>query len=150
MENTIGTGSKPRERLVPNMTWKHLAILLARCIAFLWAAGYALVDGTDTVNFPRQKTIVERRRKDAEIRQIVAANIAKGDPIPRRETMLEELDAHDGRTLAVENLLVISGQSMRRVGLYVLVGIAVQFYVVFRLRAHYWNLQREASASPGE
>src|SRR5215831_5723445 len=119
LENTIGAVGEPRERLIPSMTWKDIAFLLAPCIVFIWAGIYAVIDGTDSVKFPQEKTIVERRRKDAEIRQIVAANIARGDPTPRRETMLEELDAREGRELAVENLLVVSGQSMQRVGVYV-------------------------------
>ena len=145
MENTIGAVGRPREKLIPSMTRTDIAVLLSPCILFMWMAGYAAIWGTEYANTPQEKYVVERHRKDAELRQIVAANIAIGDPTPRRETMLEELDAREERELAMENLLAVSGQGMRRMGLGVLFGIAAQFYVVFRLRAQYRKLQREGS-----
>jgi hypothetical protein len=150
MENTIGAVGKPRERLVPNMTWKDIVILLAPCIIFAGWAGYALIEGNDYAGMPKEKIVVERQRKDAELREKVAANIAKGDPIPRRETMLEELDVAQERAKSWQELLVASGLTLRKTGIGVLGGIVAQLYVVFRLRAHYRKLQREAAVPPSE
>jgi hypothetical protein len=118
------------------MDAKTVAYLLVPCILFTWMACYAVMDGTHYANTPREDYVVARHRKDAELRQIVAANIAAGDPIPRRETMLAELDTRDKRVKAWEDLLVVSGRGMRRMGIGLFFGVIMQFYVVFRLRAH--------------
>ncbi|HEY2081762.1 MAG TPA: hypothetical protein VGI88_03175, partial [Verrucomicrobiae bacterium] len=88
------------------MDAKSVAYLLAPCILFAWMACWAVIDGIDYTGMPKEKVVVERHRKYAELRQIAAANIANGDPIPTRETMLEELDVLDERTRGWEDLLV--------------------------------------------
>jgi hypothetical protein len=103
-----------------------------------------VIDGTDYANMPEARYVLERQSKDAELRNIVAANIAAGNPIPHRETMLEELDVRDERTKSWENLLVVCAKGMRTMGVIVLIGVVIQFYVVFKLRAHIKKLQREA------
>ena len=145
MENTTGAVGKPREKLIPSMTWSDIALLLSPCILFMWMAGYAVIYGNQYADMPQEKYVLERHRKDAELRQIVASNIAAGDPIPRRETMLKELDVRDERAKSWEDALIACAQSMRKMGFGVLFGIGAQFYVVFRLRAHYRKLQREGS-----
>lgn len=131
------------------MDAKSVAYLLAPCILFIVMACYAVIFGTDYANIPQARYVLERQSKDAELRKIVAANIAAGNPIPSRETMLEELDARDGRTKATENLLVVCAQSMRKFGILVLFGVVMQFYVVFKLRAHIKKLQRDGLILPG-
>jgi len=118
------------------MDAKSVAYLLAPCILFTWMACLAVRDGIDYAAMPRDKVIVERHRKYAESRKIAAVNIANGDRIPDRETMLDQLDVFDERTRAWEDLLVDSGQGMRKMGIGILVGVAIQFYVVFKLRGH--------------
>jgi len=105
MENEVATPNKRTEAPTPSLTAKSVALnaksmafLLAPCILFLWAAAYAVIYGTDYANTPQEDAVVARHRKDAEIRKIVAANIAAGDPFPSRKLMLEELDARDERT----------------------------------------------------
>ncbi len=127
---------------------KGMALLLAPCIVFLWAAGVAVLYGTDYANMPKEKIVVERHRKDAELRKIVAANIAAGNPIPDRQTMLAEIDARDGRTKAMEAAAAACGWSMRRLGYAVLFGIFLQVYAILRMRAHYKQLATVATVSP--
>jgi hypothetical protein len=136
MENEVAATDKRAEARIYLMDAKSVAYLLAPCLLFTLVACLAVMDGTDYVTMPKEKVVVERHRKYAELRQIAAANIANGDPIPDRQTMLEQIDVLDERTKAWEDLLVGSGQGMRRMGLGVLIGVAIQFYVVFKLRAH--------------
>ena len=136
MENDVAATDKPTEARTYLMDAKSVAYLLAPCILFAWMACLAVIDGIDYTNMPKAKVVVERHCKYAELRQIAAANIANGDPIPDRQTMLEQIDVLDERTRAWEDLLVGSGQGMRRMGLGVLIGVTIQFYVVFKLRAH--------------
>jgi hypothetical protein len=128
------------------MTRLSVAYLLAPCILFTSMAGCAVIYGTDYANTPQEEYVVKRHRKDAELRQIVAANIAAGDPFPSRELMLAELDARDERTKAMEGTAAACGWSMRRIGFGVLFGVVAQFYVVLRLRAHYQKLAGGATA----
>jgi hypothetical protein len=143
MENQIAAINKQNKALASLMDAKSVAYLLAPCILFTLMACFAVIDGTDYANMPQAKYLLERQRKDAELRKIVVANIAAGNPIPDRETMLEELDVRDERTKAIEGLLVVNGQGMRRMGICVLIGVVIQFYVVFKLRVHIKKLQRE-------
>lgn len=130
------------------MDAKSVAYLLAPCILFTWMACQAVMDGTEYAAMPQAKYVVERQRKDAELRKIVVANIAAGNPIPHRETMLEELDTRDERTRSWEDLLVVSGRGMRRMGIGILFGVVIQFYVVFKLRAHIKKLAGGATVPP--
>jgi len=100
----------------------------------------AVMDGIEYASMPKEKVVVERHRKYAELRKIAAANIANGDPIPDRETMLEQMDTFDERTRGWEDLLVGSGRGMQRMGIGLLFGVVIQFYVVFKLRAHIKSL----------
>lgn len=136
MENEVAATNKRTEARTYLMDAKSVAYLLAPCILFTWMACYAVIYGIDYANMPKEKVVVERQRKDAELRQIVAANIANGDPIPDRQTMLEGLDARDKRTKAWQETLVGCANSMRQMGIGVFIAIAAQFYVVFKLRAH--------------
>jgi hypothetical protein len=111
-------------------------------------ACWAMLDGTEYANMPQAKYVVERQRKDAELRKIVAANIAAGNPIPHRETMLEELDVRDQRTKSWEVLLVVCAKGMRRMGIGLFFGVVIQFYVVFKLRAHIKKLAGGATTPP--
>ena len=147
MENEVATPNKRTEAPTPSLTAKSVALnaksmafLLAPCILFLWAAAYAVIYGTDYANTPQEDAVVARHRKDAEIRKIVAANIAAGDPFPSRKLMLEELDARDERTKAMEQTAAACGWSMRRIGYAVILGIVLQVYLILRLRAHYKKL----------
>jgi Flp pilus assembly protein TadB len=153
MENDVAATNRRTEASTPLPTAKSVALnakamafLLAPCILFLWAAGYAVIYGTDYANTPQEKEVVERHRKDAEIRKIVAASIAAGKEFPRRETMLEELDARDERTKAMEETAAACGWS-RRIGYAVLVGVVLQVYLTLRLRAHYKKLAAGATVS---
>ena len=130
------------------MDAKSVAYLLAPCILFACMACRAIMDGTEYANMPQAKYVIERQHKDAELRKIVAANIAAGNPIPHRETMLEELDARDARTKSWEDLLVITGRGMRKIGITILFGVLLQFYVVFKLRAHIKKLADGATEPP--
>jgi len=143
MENEAASTNKGTKALKSLMDAKTVAYLLAPCILFTCMACFAVIDGTDYANMPKAKYVLERQSKDAELRKIVSANIATGNPIPSRETMLEELDVRDKRTKAWENFAVVCAKEMRKIGLCVLLGVAVQFYVVFKLRAHIKKLQRE-------
>lgn len=136
MENESAATKKPTEARPYSMDAKSVAYLLAPCILFTWMACLAVLDGTDYTSMPKEKVVVERHRTYAESRKIAAANIANGDPIPDRETMLEQMDTIDERTKAWEGLLVGSGRGMQRMGIGILIGVAIQFYVVFKLRAH--------------
>src|SRR5260370_5721821 len=98
MKNEVAATNKRTEARTDLMDAKSVAYLLAPCILFTWMACWAVIDGTDYAAMPQAKYVLERHRKDAELRKIVAANIAAGNPIPHRETMLEELDAPDERT----------------------------------------------------
>ena len=154
MENDVAAITGRTETSAPLLTAKSVALnakamafLLAPCIIFLWAAGYAVIYGTDYANTPQEKYVVERHRKDAELRKIVAANIAAGNPIPHRETMLAELDVRDERTKAMEGIAAACGWSMRRIGYAVLLGVALQIYLTLRLRAHYKRLAAGAAVS---
>ena len=129
---------------------KCMAFLLAPCIVFLMAAGYAVTYGTYYANVPKEKIVVERHRKDAEIRKIVAASIAAGNEFPRRETMLKELDARDERTKAMEETAAASGWSMRRIGYAVILGVGLQVYLTLRLRADYKKLAAGAASEVGK
>src|SRR4051812_31224815 len=100
MENEASATNKRTAARTYLMDAKSVAYLLAPCILFTWMACYAVIYGIDYANMPKEKVVVERQRKDAELRKIVAANIANGDPIPDRQTMLEGLDARDQRTKA--------------------------------------------------
>jgi hypothetical protein len=154
MENDVAATNGRTEASTPLVTAKGvalnakgMALLLAPCIIFLWAAGYAVVYGTDYANTPQEKYVVERHRKDAELRKIVAANIAAGDPLPRRETMLKELDVREERTKAWEQTAAGCGWSMRRIGYAVLFGVVLQVYVTLRVRAHYKKLAAAVTGS---
>ena len=154
MENDVAATNRRTEASTPLLTAKGVALdakgmafLLAPCIIFLWAAGHAVIYGTHYANAPQEKYVVERHRKDAELRRIVAANIAAGDPIPRRETMLKELDVREERTRAWEQTAAGCGWSMRRIGYAVLFGVVLQVYVTLRLRAHYKTLATGATVS---
>jgi hypothetical protein len=154
MEDDVAATNRRTEASTPLPTAKSVALnvkqmafLLAPCIIFLQAAGYAVIYGTDYANTPQEKFVVERHRKDAELRKIIAANIAAGDPFPRRETMLKELDARDERTKAMEATAAGCGWSMRRIGYAVLLGVVLQVYVTLRLRAHYKKLAAGVSVS---
>jgi hypothetical protein len=136
MENDVAATNKHTEARTYLMDAKSVAYLLAPCILFTLMACLAVMDGIDYAAMPRDKVVVERHRKYAELRQIAAANIANDDPIPDRQTMLEQIDILEERTRAWEDLLVGSGQGMRRMGIGILIGVAIQFYVVFKLRAH--------------
>ncbi len=145
MENQVAAINKQNKALTSLMDAKSVAYLLAPCILFTLMACFAVIDGTDYANMPQARYVLERQRKDAELREIVAANIAAGNPIPHRETMLEELDVRDKRTKSWEDLLVVSGQGMRTMGICVLIGVVIQFYVVFKLRAHIKKLAAGAT-----
>ena len=154
MENDAAATNRRTEASTPLLTAKSVALnakrmafLLAPCIIFLQAAGYAVIYGTDYANTPQEKYVVERHRKDAELRKIVAANIAAGNPLPRRQTMLEELDVREERTKAWEQTAAGCGWSMRRIGYAVLLGVVLQVYVTLRLRAHYKKLTAGATVS---
>jgi hypothetical protein len=136
MENEAPTTDKQTAARPYLMDAKTVAYLLAPCICFIWVACMAVIDGTDYAAMPKDKVIVERHRKYDEAKKIIAANIAVGDPIPNRQTMLDQMDTFDKRARAWEDVLTDSGQGMRNFGFYMLFGIAVQFYVVFKLRAH--------------
>ena len=146
MENEVAATYKPTEARTYLMDTKSVAYLLAPCILFAWMACWAVIDGTEYAAMPQAKHVVERQQKDAELRKIVAANIAAGDPIPHRETMLKELDTRDERTKAWESLLVVCAKGMRRMGIGVFFGVVIQFYVVFKLRAHIKKLAGGAIA----
>ena len=146
MENEVAATNKRTKALTSLMDAKSVAYLLAPCILFTCMACYAVIDGTDFANLPEAKYVLERQHKDAELRKIVAANIVAGDPIPDRETMLEELDARDERTKSWEDLLVVCAKEMRKLGQCVLIGVVIQFYVVFKLRAHIKKLAGGATA----
>ena len=148
MENEVAATNKQTEARTYLMDAKSVAYLLAPCILFMWMACWAVMDGTEYAAMPQANYVVERQRKDAELRKIVAANIAAGNPIPHRETMLAELDVRDERTRSWEDLLVVSGRGMRRMGIGVLFGVVIQFYVVFKLRAHIKKLAGGATAPP--
>lgn len=151
MENEVAATNKRTKALTSLMDAKSVAYLLAPCILFTWMACYEMIDGIDYANMPQDKVVLERQRKDAELRKIVAANIAAGDPIPDRETMLEELDARDERTKSFEDLLVVCAKEMQKMGQLVLIGVVIQFYVVFKLRAHIKKLAGDAtSPSPND
>jgi hypothetical protein len=143
MENEAASTNKGTKALKSLMNAKTVAYLLVPSIFFTFWACFAVIDGTDFANMPGAKYVSERQRKDVELRKIVAANIAAGNPIPSRETMLDELDVRDKRTKAWENFVVVCGKEMRKIGFLILFGVAVQFYVVFKLRAHIKKLQRE-------
>jgi hypothetical protein len=145
MENEVAATDKRTEARTYLMDAKSVAYLLAPCILFTWMACWAVIDGIDYANMSKDKVVVERHRKYAELRQIAAANIANGDPIPSRETMLKSLDAREEREKAMEGLLVVSGQGMRRMGIGVIIGVLIQLYVVFKLRAHIKMLASGAS-----
>ncbi|MDB6065973.1 MAG: hypothetical protein JWR26_2181, partial [Pedosphaera sp.] len=81
-------------------------------------------------------------------KQLVAAKIAAGDPFPSRELMLKELDDRDKKMKAMEGIVVDCATCMRHMGFGVLLGIAAQFYVVFKLRAHIKKLAGGATAPP--
>lgn len=136
MENPAATTDKRTGARTYLMDAKSVAYLLAPCILFTWMACLAVMDGIDYAAMPKEKIVVERHHKYAELRKIAAANIANGDRIPDRETMLEQLDVFDERTKAWEDLLAGSGQGMQRMGIGILIGVVIQFYVVFKLRAH--------------
>ena len=136
MENAADPTHKRTEARTYLMDAKTVAYLLAPCILLTMMACLAVIQGIDYAAMPRDKEMLERHRKDAELRKIVAANIASGEPIPDRQTMLEELDARNKRTKAWEEILVGCANSMRQMGIGVFVAIAAQFYVVFRLWAH--------------
>jgi hypothetical protein len=136
MENELAATNKRTEARTYLMDAKSVAYLLAPCILFTLMACLAVIAGIDYAAMPKDKVVLERYRKDVELRKIVAANIAAGDPIPDRETMLEELDARDERTKAWAENLVACANSMRQMGIGVFIAIAAQFYVVFKLRAH--------------
>jgi hypothetical protein len=150
MENKRAATYKRTEALTSLMDAKSVAYLLAPCILFTWMACYAVIDATDYANMPQDKIVLERQHKDAELRKIVAANIAAGNPIPDRETMLAELDVRDERTKSWEELLVVCAKGTRKMALGVLIGVVIQFYVVFKLRAHIKKLLREGLIPPGE
>lgn len=138
------TETTPTDKRTNLMDTKSVAYLLAPCLLFTWMACYAIYNGIDFANMPQQKYVLERQRKDAELRKIVAANIAAGNPLPHRETMLAELDARDGRTKAWANALVVCAKAMQTMGIIILCGVVIQFYVVFKLRAHIKKPQRAA------
>ena len=78
MENDVAATNRGIEASTPLLTAnsvalgvKGMAFLLAPCILFLWAAGYAVIYGTDYANTPQEKFVVERHRKDAELRKMV-------------------------------------------------------------------------------
>lgn len=148
MENEVAAIDKRNKALTSLMDAKSVAYLLAPCILFVFMACYAVIYGTQYMDMPQARDVLERQRKDAELRKIVAANIASGNPIPHRETMLEELDARDERTKAWEGVVVDCAWSMRRMGFGVLLGIVAQFYVVFKLRAHIKKLAGDTTAPP--
>jgi len=148
MENEVAATNKRTEARTHLMDAKSVAYLLAPCILFAWMAGYAVIYATDFANMPQGKEMLERHRKDAEIKQLVAAKIAAGDPFPSRELMLKELDDRDKKMEAMEGIVVDCATCMRKMGLGVWLGIAAQLYVVFRLRAHYRKLHREGSVAP--
>jgi hypothetical protein len=143
MENEAAPINKGTKALKSLMDAKTVAYLLVPSIFFMFWACFAVIDGTDYANMPEAKYVIERQRKDIELRKTVVANIAAGSPIPSRETMLDEFDVRDKRTKAWENLVVICGKEMRKIGFLILFGVTVQFYVVFKLRAHIKKLQRE-------
>ena len=143
MENEVAATNKQTKAITSLMDAKSVAYLLAPCILFTWMACYAVILGIQYTHMPEAKYVLERQRKDAELRKIVAANIAAGNPIPHRETMLEELDVRDERVKAWQGVVVTCAKGMRTMGLGVLTGVFIQFYVVFRLRAHIKKLQRE-------
>jgi hypothetical protein len=97
--NEVAATNKRTEARTYLMDAESVAYLLAPCILFAWMACWAVMDGTDYAAMPQAEHVVERQRKDAELRKIVVANIAAGNPIPDRETMLEELDARDERVI---------------------------------------------------
>jgi hypothetical protein len=148
MENEPTATNQRTKALARLMDAKSVAYLLAPCILFIWMAGYAVIYGTDYENMPQAREVLERQQKDAELRKIVAANIAAGDPIPDRETMLKELDVRDKRVEAWQGIVVDCAWSMRRMGVGVLLGIVAQVYVVFKLRAHIKKLVSNATAPP--
>ena len=148
MENEVAASNKQTKALTSLMDAKSVAYLLAPCILFVMMACYAVIYGTQYLDMPQAKEVLEREQKDAELRKIVAANIAAGDPIPRRETMLAELDVRDERVKAWEGVVADCAWSMRRMGMGVFLGIVAQFYVVLKLRAHIKKLVGSATAPP--
>ena len=148
MENEMAPTPKRTEARPYLMDAKSVAYLLAPCILFTVMAFYSIINAIDFANMPQGKEMVERHRKDAEIRKIVAANIAAGDPFPSRELMLKELDDRDEKMRAWEDIVVSSATCMRQMGVSVLLGVAAQFYVVFKLRAHIKKLAGAATALP--
>jgi hypothetical protein len=154
MENDVAATNRRTEASTLLLTAKSVALnakcmafLLAPCIIFLQAAGYAVIYGTEYASTPQEKVVVERHRKDAEIRKIVAASIALGNPFPDRETMLAELEVQEERTKAMERTAAACGWSMRRIGYAVLLGVGLQVYLTLRLRAHYKKLAAGATVS---
>ncbi len=148
MENDVAATTKRTKALTSLMDAKSVAYLLAPCILFTFMACYAVIYGFQYEDMPQAREVIERQRKDAELREIVAANIAAGNPIPHRETMLAELDVRDERVKAWQGVVVDCAWSMRRMGVGVLLGIVAQFYVVFKLRAHIKKLAAGAIAPP--
>jgi hypothetical protein len=146
MENEMAPTNKRTEARTHLLDAKSVAFLLAPCILFAYMACYAVIFGTQYADMPQAKEVLERQRKDEDLRKIIAANIAAGDPIPQRETMLEELDVRDERVKAWERVVVACAWSMRRIGVGVLLGVVAQFYVILRLRVHYKKLASSATA----
>lgn len=136
MEIEVPPTNKRTEARTYLMDAKSVAYLLAPCILFTVIACCAVFHGTGYANMPRAKYVVERQRKDAELRKIVAANISAGNPVPDRETMLEELDVRDERANSWEEALIVCAKELREMGIVILFGVLTQFYVVFKLRAH--------------
>ena len=88
MENPADTTAKRAGARTYLMDAKSVAYLLAPCILFTLMACLAVFYGRDYAAMPKEKVVLERYRKDAELRKIVAANIANGDPIPDRQGKL--------------------------------------------------------------
>jgi hypothetical protein len=146
MENEVAATNQRTEALTPSMTAKSVAYLLAPSILFVWMALAAIYNAAGYKDISEGKTAVAYSEKFKRERDEMAAKIAAGRQEPTRQYMLACLDKSAGIESALQNGVTACAWSMQRIGFGVLLGVALQIYVILRLRAHYKKLSGGATA----
>ena len=140
MENEVAATNKPAEARTHSMTAKSVAFLFAPSILFVWMALLALIYGAGFKDMAEGKAAVANALKVKRERDEMAAKITAGRQEPTREYMLGCLHKSDDIASAWQNGMTACAWTMRRIGFGILLGVAAQFYVILRLRAHYKRL----------
>lgn len=127
------------------MTGMSVAYLLAPSIIFVTMALVALYYAACYTDIAEGRTEVANVQKWERQIDEMDAKIAAGEQEPSRFYMMGCLRKSEAIGSSWRTGVSACAMTMRRVGYLALFGVVAQFYVIFRLRAHYKKLANGAA-----